>query len=318
MNAQAPRSSLIAQQNAVNLAGGNKAGKSAGDSLGINKSRTSGFVVRRDYVTSARGEAIRGQLNGHQRAILCDVGRLRVLTGKQLQRLHYGDSAAAGRLARKQIGQLIQWRVLARLGRVRRDGKPGTAGFAYGPGIVGQRLLEPGRSRYFPRWTPRPGYLRHGVAVSELYVSLREAERAGGFDLVAYDAEPSCWRRYFGPGGARSILKPDALVVAGLGDFEHRYFVEMDCSTEHRPQIIAKGKAYVRYWQSGREQAETSVFPYVLWVAPDSQRAELLVDALSSLPAEHWQLFMVSTAEEAPQRIATGTGQPISNQKEMT
>ena len=49
------------------------------------------------------------------------------------------------------------------------------------------------------------------------------------------------------------------------------------------PSIIAKAKTYVRYWQSGREQAETGIFPFVLWVAPDEARADLLIDALVSL-----------------------------------
>jgi hypothetical protein len=32
----------------------------------------------------------------------------------------------------------------------------------------------------------------------------------------------------------------------------------------------------VRYWQSGREQAETGIFPFVLWVTPDAARADFL------------------------------------------
>jgi hypothetical protein len=275
-------------------------------------------VGKRDYVTRTRVESVRAQLNGHQRAVLSDVGRLGLVTGKQLQRLHYGESAAAGRLARKQVGQLVNWQVLTRLGRVGRDGKPGTGGYVYGAGIVGQRLLDPKRSRYFPRWTPRPSFLRHAVAVSELYVDLRAAERQGSIELVAYDTEPICWRRYFGPGGARSVLKPDALAIVGLDDYEYRYFLEMDCDTEHRPQIIIKAKTYVRYWQSGREQAETEIFPFGLWVTPDADRAGFLIDALSTLPPDHWRLFMVTTPEEAPKLIAAGSGEAISNRKEVT
>jgi hypothetical protein len=263
-------------------------------------------------------EAVRSQLNGHQWAVLSDVGRLSVVTGKQLQRLHYGGSAAAGGLARKQIGQLVQWRVLARLGRIGRDGKPGTAGYAYGAGILGQRLLDPNRSRYFPRWTPRPSFLRHAVAVGELYVNLRQAEKQGSVELLTYYTEPICWRRYFGPGGARSTLKPDALAAIALPDYEYHYFVEIDCATEHRPQIVAKAKSYIRYWQSGREQVDTGIFPFVLWVAPEADRADLLVEALSTLPPEHWRLFMVTTAAEATEMIASAGRNPISNRKEVT
>jgi hypothetical protein len=137
-------------------------------------------------------------------------------------------------------------------------------------------------------------------------------------ELIAFDAEPGCWRNYFGPGGARSILKPDAMAVVGVGDYEDRYFIEADCSTEHCPHITAKAKAYVRYWKSGREQAESGVFPYVLWVGPDPKRAAFLVDVLSALDPEYWQLFLVATADTAARQMATGTTTPISNGKEVT
>ena len=134
-------------------------------------------------------------------------------------------------------------------------------------------------------------------------------------ELLAYESEPKCWRPYFGPGGARSILKPDALAVLGIDDYEDRYFIEADCSTEHRPHIVAKAKTYVRYWQSGREQVETGIFPYVLWVAPDEPRAAFLVDVLASLPPEHWQIFMVATADLSSRQMATGSGVPITKRR---
>ena len=164
---------------------------------------------------------------------------------------------------------------------------------------AGQRLIDPDRKRFRPPWTPGPSYLRHALAVSQLYAELRKQERRRIWSWLAFESEPTCWRRYFGPGGARSTLKPDALVVVGLDDFEDRYFIEADCGTEPGPRIRAKAKTYVRYWQSGREQADTGIFPYVLWIAPNGKRAAFLVDILANLAAEHWQLFMVTTAETA-------------------
>lgn len=318
MTSRDPRSSVIVQPPASHLVDAGKSAKSAGDSLHTNANGSSKPVGKRDYVTASRVEAVLSRMNAPQRAILADLGRLGVITGKQCQRLHYGDSPAAGRLSRKQVGQLYHWQVLARLGWLGRVGQPGSTGYVYGPGIVGQRLLDPNRSRYFPRWTPRPSFLRHAIAVSELYVSLREIENINSIDLVAYDSEPACWRPYFGSGGARSILKPDALAIVGTKDLEYSYFVELDCATEHRPKIIIKAKNYIRYWQSGREQAETGIFPFVLWVAPDAQRAAFLIDTLATLPAEYWQLFVVTTAGKAAREIASGDVEAISNRKEVT
>jgi hypothetical protein len=242
---------------------------------------------------------------------------LGVASGKQLQHLHYGRSAAGGRLARKQLGELVGWQVLTRLGRSVGGVRSGSSGYVYALGVTGQRLLNPDRWRFRPPWTPRASHLRHALSVSEMYVNLREAETAGSIDLLAFDTEPACWRRYFGAGGAPSNLKPDALAVVGLGDFEDRYFVEIDLGTESGPRITAKAKMYIRYFRSGREQAETGVFPYVMWVAPNSERATLLVDALSRVPAEHWQLFRVTTTDSAVQRMTSTADNVMSNQEEV-
>lgn len=316
MSSASARSGRVEDRKTTALVSTGGSAKSAGDSLGRSSNGSSGG--QGSYVTRSRVEGIRVQLNAQHRAVLSAVGRLGVASGRQLQRLHYGDSPAAARLARKHFGQLVHWRVLARHGRSVGGVRAGSAGYVYTAGIVGQRLLDPNRSRYFPRWVPRPSFLRHALAVSELYVRLREAEHEGGGELLAYDTEPGCWRRYFGPGGARSILKPDALAAVGLDDAEYRYFLEVDCATEHRPQIVAKAKAYVRYWQSGREQAETGIFPFVVWVAPDEGRAEFLIDGLSTLPAEHWRLFIVVTADEAAPKIASGTVTAMSKREEVT
>lgn len=137
-------------------------------------------------------------------------------------------------------------------------------------------------------------------------------------EILAFDSEPRCWRPYFGPGGAHSTLKPDAFAAVGLEAFEDLYFIEVDCGTEPSTRVLAKAKTYHRYWQTGREQAEVGIFPYVLWIAHDQRRAGFLVDTLSKLDPADWRLFMVATAEEAPKRIATGTDLPISERKEAT
>jgi len=313
-----PRSGRVESGSTSHLIRSGNSAKSAGDSLQTSKGGISKPNGKRSYVTRSRVENIRSQLSDKQRHVIADVDKLGIVSGKQLQLIHYGSSAAGGRLARKHLSQLVRWQVLIRLGRSIGGERAGSAGYVYSLGPAGQRLQYPDRSRYVPRWTPRPGYLRHALAVSDLYVSLRQIERGGSVELLAYDTEPRCWRRYFGSGGALSMLKPDSLAIVGLGDFEYRYFIEIDCSTEHRPQIIQKAKTYVRYYQSGREQAETGIFPFVIWSVPDEQRADLLIDALTSLPAEHWQLFMVTTANRAAKRIAAGHSEVINKRKEVT
>jgi hypothetical protein len=84
----------------------------------------------------------------------------------------------------------------------------------------------------------------------------------------------------------------------------------MDLGTESGPRITTKAKAYIRYFGSGREQAESGVFPFVLWIAPDEDRAALLVDALARTPAEQWDLFRVATAASYVQLIANASNKP--------
>jgi hypothetical protein len=317
MTASADRSGRVEYPATSSLIGLGKDGKSANDSLGENPSVNARRKAKRVYVTRAHIEAIKEQLKGRQWSTLFDVWRVGVLSGRQVQRLYYGESAAGGRLARKHLSQLVQWRMIDRLERSVGGQRSGSAGYIYSLGPGGQRMLEPERKRYRPAWTPQTSYLRHALAVSELYTRLREKERMSDMELLAFDGEPVCWRRYFGPGGARSILKPDALAVVGIGNYEDRYFVEADCGTEPGTRITAKARMYVRYWQSGREQAETGVFPYVLWLAPDANRAAFLVDVLARLDPDVWQLFMVMTADEAADRIASVTTELTNNGKEV-
>jgi len=316
MSATPLHSGRVEQPDESHLIATGKEAKSANDSIEQFNLLSRGQRAKRVYVTRRYVESISGRLNSRQVAVLRDIGRLGVASGKQLQRIHYGSSPAGGRLARKHLGKLVRWQVLSRLDRSVGGVRSGSSGYVYALGVTGQRLLEPDRWRFRPPWTPGASHLRHALSVSELYVQLREGETAGQLELLAYDTEPACWRRYFGPGGARSNLKPDALAVVGLGDFEDRYFIELDLGTESGPRITTKAKTYIRYFNSGREQAETGVFPYVLWVAPNLGRSELLVESLSRTPAENWEMFQVVTADAAVQRISMG-GNTTNNHKEV-
>ena len=74
-------------------------------------------------------------------------------------------------------------------------------------------------------------FLDHLLAVSEVFVRLVEAHRAEQLDLLWFQAEPACWR-WFASLHGRTVMKPDALVVVGHGEWEHRWFIEVDRGTE--------------------------------------------------------------------------------------
>jgi hypothetical protein len=211
---------------------------------------------------------------------------------------------------------MVRWQVLERLKRTIGGERAGSKGYVYSLGVAGQRLINPGRSRYRPPWTPGESHLRHALTVSEIYVGLRNIENWPDKAVANFDTEPVCWRPFARPGGGRITLKPDAFAVLHLGEFEDRYFLEIDCGTEAGPRISEKAKTYVKYFKSGREQALTDVFPYVLWVAANDLRAAFLVEILASLDPEHWKLFMVTTSDRAAVLMTDGPD-TTTNDKEV-
>jgi hypothetical protein len=290
--------------------------KSANDSIDKNGVQGVGPKAKRVYVTRATLKDLKRRMSVRQLVILGDVSRLGVISGGQLQRLHYAASEASRRQARLDLAEMVRWQVLERLRRTVGGERAGSKGYVYSMGVAGQKLVNPGRTRYRHPWTPGASHLQHALTVSELYVGLRKFETGPDRALVSFDAEPICWRPFTGPGGGRVTLKPDAFALLHLGHFEDRYFVEIDCGTEAGPRISEKAKTYIRYFKSGKEQARTEIFPYVLWVTPTERRAAFLVETLASLEAEHWKLFLVTTSDRAAGLMTNGQDQ-ITNEKEV-
>jgi Replication-relaxation len=274
--------------------------------VGKEDSDTGRRAAKRSYITRAQLREIENRLSQRDRNIVGDVARLQLMSGQQVRRLHYEDSARGRRLARRALAQLVEFQLLARLDRRIGGVRSGSDGFVYGLGVAGQRLMHPDRRRYRAPWTPAPAYLAHALAVTELGVELEERTQLGKPLLTKFAVEPSCWRRFNGPGGRALVLKPDAYVICVFGAYEDRHFIEVDRSTEALPRIIEKGRLYGRYWQSGREQDAAGIYPQVLWVAPDEHRQAQIVEALGRLDPDYWQLFAVTTNDQAAEVIAGG------------
>jgi hypothetical protein len=120
--------------------------------------------------------------------------------------------------------------------------------------------------------------LRHRLAVTETYVRLHELQTTGRLDVLEFAAEPRCWRQFYGPGGSRIILKPDASTRMALpgSKYEHLWFLEIDLGSESQATIRRKAEVYEAYRRTGLEQAKQGVFPMVMWITPDEQRERQL------------------------------------------
>jgi hypothetical protein len=273
--------------------------KSADDSFSHH-----GVQLMRRYVTARRVAVVAANLTDRDRQIMTTVGTVRVATARQLLSLHGADITT--RRGQAVLAALSNRQVLTRLGRVVGGVRAGSAGYVYTLGPVGARLLAPARRRPGRPFELSTLFLDHSLAVSQLYTDLALAARAGALDLADFQGEPRCWRGFYGSGGERLTLKPDAYAKLRLGRYEDHWFLEVDRGTESRSTLARKAEAYRRYWQSGTEQDRTGVMPRVLFVVPDERRREVLVDVLGRQPAESWDLFGVTTMSEAVNRLAQG------------
>lgn len=263
-------------------------------------------------LSSVRLVELSGELSGREREITEVVVRLRLASAKQVERLFFAqtlDPASRARLARRTLARLTQHGLLGRLERRIGGVRAGAAGHVYFATAGAQRLVAywqgAGLRRPRSRYEPNGAFVRHTLAVTESYVRLVEADRAGKVELLEFESEPRAWRAFVGPGGARQLLKPDAFVRLGVSqDEEERAFLEIDCATESRAALTRKCHIYIAAWRAG---IESDVFPRVVWITTTEQRARLLGEVCASLPAVAWKLFVVTTPERALATL-TGTG----------
>jgi hypothetical protein len=258
-----------------------------------------------------RGRArLRTELGARDRNVLHDVDRFRLLTSRQLELLHFAGSATpltAARTARRVLRRLTAAGLLHRLERRVGGTYGGSSAYVYALTHAGSRLLDEGNGSDRPRRRlrePSLPFLRHTLAIAELYVELVVQERLDG-DLALLDVqtEPSCWRSWTRLDGDGEVLRPDLYLALGVGEMELRWFVEVDLASEHLPALRRKCRAYQAYYDSGVEQTREGVFPRVLWVAPDERRSaqiERLVEQERGLTPG---LFAVATAEVARERL---------------
>ena len=223
--------------------------------------------------------------------LLLAAARLRLVTGGQLQRLVFAGPDAStqnARIARRCLERLTAQHLLQRLERRVGGLRAGSSSYVYAIAPAGAAAIgwSIGRSRVHD---PSLTFLRHQLAVAEVFVRLHEARHADVFLDLAVQTEPTCWRPL--DDGTGSILKPDLYALVALAAHERLAFIEVDNSTEHAAALKRKAALYAAHYASGYEQRAEGVVPEVLWVAPDAHRAQQLRDAFEHLPG--WQLHHV-------------------------
>ncbi|MDQ1249484.1 MAG: hypothetical protein QG597_3859 [Actinomycetota bacterium] len=253
-------------------------------------------------VSARRLAALRSGLSDRDWQIVTTLARVRVATADQLERLWFAD--VSRRRAQQRLTALTKRRIIARLPRTIGGVRAGSRGHVYALDVVGARLagLGEGRRSHGPRPVGLP-YLAHALAISEVYTGLVVAGRAEQLRLVRFVAEPGCWRSFYGAGGVRATLKPDGLAVVAFDGYEDHWFIELDQGTESAAAITRKLAVYRGYWQSGTEQNRTGLFPKILWLVPDADRAAVLRGVIARQPEPVRALFVVALQADAVTRM---------------
>lgn len=249
-------------------------------------------------------------------AVLEAVGEHRFLTTNQVERLLFIDHASvlsASRTSRRVVQRLHGLGLLSVVPRRVGGFQAGSGSSVWFLSPIAKRLLAlrtgDGMQLSAARVRdPSVRFVDHALAIAELRVQVDTSARAGQFGLSSIEIEPTSWRRYLGSTGVRETLKPDLAVTttSADGEFEDRWFVEIDLGTEHLPTIIRKCQQYEAYRRTGDEQARHGVFPVVAWLTRDQLRADKMTRAIKVARSLDQQLFRVLMADQFVQLAAGG------------
>jgi hypothetical protein len=248
----------------------------------------------------------RDDVRNRDRELVRQVAELRLMSGRQIEATHfppgaYASSETASRRCRQVLARLVRDGRLHRLDRRVGGVRAGSSSFVYALGAVGHRLIEDDRVRS-RRYEPSAVFVKHQLAVSQLVVELILAAQRGEIELLRVEGEPSCWRNV--PAVGRVVLRPDLSLVLSSDELEYRWFVEVDRDTHHRPAILRKARLYESYYRTGVEQANSGVFPRVIWITPTATRGAALRNTLDS--GKFTAGLMVVTAVDEAVAVLTG------------
>jgi hypothetical protein len=237
-------------------------------------------------------ETLASGLSDRDWSILNTLSALRVMSGSQIIRLFFGTSPNMERAGRRALLRLTRSGFLERLQRRVGGVRAGSRSHTYRLGGAGHRLLGTPRKSLEE---PGLAHLAHNLELSELYVRL-QTQAEDELQVLGFQPEPDCWRRFLGAHGEPVILKPDGFAQARVAGRTRLWFIEIDRGTLSSQTIRTKLKVYRDYLNTGIEQEQHSgVFPRVVWRTITTKRAaqlhKLLKTENSSLGAELHRLI---------------------------
>lgn len=252
------------------------------------------------------------RLSNRDVAILESLAKCTFMLTGQIQQLHNTDAStqtAALRATAREMKKLKEYGLVKHL--VRRIGgvRAGSSSLVWYLSEAGHRFLEldfdnkKSRKRHLE---PSLNHLNHTIAVSACYVQIHEICRQNSeLSLSQAETEPNCWRPYSHHGNTVQ-LKPDLFFATKCGEYEDRWFVEIDLATESPTTILRKCERYHDYYKTNLEQRKHGVFPVTMWLVPDKARKEVLQTAISEAYKKSTKMFLVIMPDELEELIVRG------------
>lgn len=243
-----------------------------------------------------------------RRQLLALLAEHRFATTRQLARFSrsgYTTSRTALRRTQVQLARLNSERLVTHLERRVGGWQGGSSTTIWTLTAKGVRQATARRSSQTRAERLSTSFLEHLLAITEVRLVVQETTSAQRM-ATEVQGEPDCWRRYPGPLGQAFTLKPDLALTVRSRQFEDRYFIEVDRATENPGRVIRKCQQYETYRATGREQADTGVFPAVIWLVPSAVRQQQLRTHLAREPGLTAGLFQVLLLDELPELIRQG------------
>lgn len=249
-------------------------------------------------------------------ATLSNLQQMKVLNTNQLRRLHFFDAAtneAGTRAVNRQTKKLADFKLIDNNWRRIGGAQGGSRASEWHLTEGGHRLLNAKNGIKREKRNPRNRevswqHLSHTLAIAEFYVYVVELTRKyQDFEIQQVEFEPDCWR-LFTRNGQQVNLKPDLFISFKNGEYEERWFIEIDLSTESLPVVLTKARRYFHYYHTKREQHNHGVFPYTLWVVLDEKRKMKLLQGFQNTLQGGSALFTVATTEHLDE-VLTGKDQ---------
>jgi len=250
-------------------------------------------------------------LSERDKLVLSTVRQCRYLTTKHIRRLHFLEAAtvtAALRATNRNLNRLKNMGLVDTLSRRVGGVRAGSGSLIWYLTVAGERLLRFENKGSFPLrrfFEPSPHFLAHTLAVTECFVQLTEICNCDGLRLTSVELEPDCWRSY-NHKGKLNTLKPDLFAITICGEYEDRWFVEVDLDTEAPVTILEKCRRYYEYYRSGLEQKQHKVFPLTVWIVPDVARKDSITTHIRTEFSKQPKIFIVITPDELAPLLSQG------------